>query len=88
MAPVKIGITSEKLMFDTIIGDVVFTHGAHRNREKGGCTSCHDKLWPQSTKEPLPSSDGCKTCHSAGGRAFEMQGNCVKCHPNGTAKSG
>jgi len=28
------------------------------------------------------SSDGCRTCHSAGGRAFEMKGNCVKCHPN------
>jgi len=78
----------EKLVFHNKGVETVFTHAAHIDREKGECATCHTKLWPQSTKEPLPSSDGCKTCHSAGGRAFEMQGNCVKCHPNGTAKSG
>jgi c(7)-type cytochrome triheme protein len=77
----------EKLVFPSKGGDAVFTHAAHISREKGECAACHEKLWPQS-REPLQSSDGCKTCHRAGGRAFEMKGNCVKCHPDGAAKTG
>lgn len=73
----------EKLVFQSKGGDAVFTHAAHIGREKGECAACHEKLWPQSTREPLKSSDGCRTCHHAGGRAFEMQGNCVRCHPSG-----
>ena len=69
-------------------GDVIFTHATHVDREKGECATCHQRLWPQSAKEPLKSSDGCRTCHHAHGRAFEMKGNCVKCHPNGGAKTG
>ena len=68
-------------------GDVIFTHATHVDREKGECATCHQKLWPQSAKEPLKSSDGCRTCHKAGGPAFESKGNCVKCHPNGGAKT-
>jgi c(7)-type cytochrome triheme protein len=78
----------EKLVFQTKSGDVIFTHATHINREKGECATCHEKLWPQSAKEPLKSSGGCRTCHHADGRAFEMKGNCVKCHPNGGAKTG
>ncbi|MGA3095823.1 MAG: c(7)-type cytochrome triheme domain-containing protein [Bryobacteraceae bacterium] len=77
----------EKLVFPNKGGDAIFTHAAHIDREKGECTACHDKLWPQSTKEPLQSSDGCRTCHRAGGRAFEMKGNCVTCHPSSGGKS-
>ena len=77
----------EKLVFQTRSGDVIFTHSAHINREKGGCATCHDKLWPQSVKEPLKSSQGCRTCHHFGGKAFKMKGNCVKCHPGGDAKT-
>ena len=69
------------LVFPTKNGDVVFLHAAHLNREKGECTSCHNKLWPQSTEETPKSNAGCGTCHQAGGSAFEMEGNCVKCHP-------
>jgi c(7)-type cytochrome triheme protein len=58
------------------------------SREKGACATCHEKLWPQSTTEQLKSSDGCRACHRAGGRAFEMKGNCVKCHPGDGAKGG
>jgi c(7)-type cytochrome triheme protein len=77
----------EKLVFPNKGGDAIFTHAAHIDREKGECATCHDTLWPRSTREPLTSSDGCRTCHRAGGRAFEMKGNCVKCHPSGGAKS-
>ena len=77
----------EKLVFRYQGGEAIFTHAAHIDRENGECATCHPKLWPQSAREPLPSSDGCKTCHRAGGRAFEMKGNCVKCHPGGSAKT-
>ncbi len=69
-----------KLMFSSKAGRVTFNHAAHLKREKGDCTPCHDKLWPQSAKAPLKSSDGCRTCHKAGGVSFEMPGNCNKCH--------
>jgi c(7)-type cytochrome triheme protein len=77
----------EKLVFQYKGGEAIFTHAAHIEREKGECATCHPKLWPQSAQEPLKSSDGCRTCHHAGGRAFEMKGNCVKCHPNGSTKT-
>ena len=77
----------EKLVFQSKRGDVLFAHAAHVAREKGECASCHPKLWPQSTKETLKSSDGCRTCHKTGGVAFESKGNCAKCHPDGGAKT-
>ena len=43
----------EKLVFRSKAGDVTFLHAAHLKREKGECTACHDKLWPQSSKTPL-----------------------------------
>ena len=78
----------ERLVFRAKGGDAIFTHTTHINREKGECATCHEKLWPQSAAESLKNSDGCKTCHHAGGRAFEMKGNCVRCHPGGNAKTG
>ena len=78
----------EKLVFPSKGGAVIFTHATHIDRENGECATCHEKLWPRSAEEPLKSSDGCRTCHHAGGRAFEMKGNCVKCHPDGGAKTG
>ncbi len=77
----------EKLVFQTKSGDVIFTHSTHIDRAKGKCATCHDKLWPQSVKEPLKSSDGCRTCHHLFGKAFKMKGNCVKCHPSGNART-
>ena len=80
-AATLVGAQPQKLVFQSKGGDAVFTHAAHIGRAKGECATCHPKLWPQSTKESLKSSDGCRTCHAAGGAAFEMKGNCVKCHP-------
>jgi c(7)-type cytochrome triheme protein len=71
----------DQLVFHTKAGDVTFTHANHITRQKGECATCHNALWPQSTVEPLKSSDGCRTCHRAGGVAFETKGACVKCHP-------
>jgi c(7)-type cytochrome triheme protein len=73
-----------KLLFPSKAGDVTFDHVAHLKREKGECTSCHETPWSKSTKDPLKSSEGCKACHKAGGKSFEMPGNCVRCHPTGT----
>jgi c(7)-type cytochrome triheme protein len=69
-----------RLVFSSKAGDVTFNHAAHLKREKGDCTKCHDKLWPQSAKVPVKSSAGCSTCHHAEGKSFEMKGNCIKCH--------
>ena len=70
-----------KLIFPSKRGPVTFDHAAHSARESNDCSICHDRLWPQSTAKALTSSNGCKECHTAGGRAFEMPGNCEKCHP-------
>lgn len=78
----------EKLVLRNPGGDVIFTHAAHIGREKGQCTACHESLWPQSAAEPLKNSDGCKTCHRVGGKAFEMKNHCVQCHPGGGGKAG
>jgi len=78
----------EKLVFQSKGGEVTFTHAAHVRRENGACATCHAKLWPQSAAEPLTNSDGCRTCHRNDGKAFEMKGNCVKCHPGGGARMG
>ncbi len=83
IAPAQDKKPQEKLVFQTKSGDVIFTHSSHINRAKGKCTICHDKLWPQSVKEPLKSSQGCRTCHHFAGKAFKMEGNCVKCHASG-----
>ena len=72
-----------KLVLPSKAGDITFDHAAHVKTEKGECASCHEKLWPRSAKVPLKSSDGCKACHKAGGKSFEMRGNCVRCHPTG-----
>ena len=69
----------DRLVFPTKAGEVKFDHTAHRKREKGACTACHDSLWPQATVA-LRSSDGCGTCHHAGGQSFAMKGNCGRCH--------
>lgn len=73
------------LSFPSKAGDITFTHRKHANREKGNCATCHDKLWPKSARVAPESSAGCKTCHHADGRSFEMKGNCARCH---AAKTG
>ena len=87
IATTLVGAQPEKLIFPSKRGDVVFAHAAHVVREKGDCATCHPTLWPQSVKEPLKSSEGCRTCHKAGGPAFESKGNCAKCHPDAGAKT-
>jgi len=79
----------EKIVFPSKQGATTFVHAAHLQRENGECTSCHDKLWPQSTAEPLKSSMGCHTCHKPDGKAFSARdsGNCVRCHPADAPKA-
>lgn len=83
----------EKLVFPTKMGNVTFNHAAHVTREKGNCMACHDKLFPQSNaplnfkanmhKTAEDSKTSCGACHVAGGAAFEVKGNCAKCHVKG-----
>ena len=68
------------LMFPSKSGDVTFNHAAHLKRQNGACTTCHNRLWPQSAKVQVKSSDGCSTCHHADGKSFEMKGHCTRCH--------
>jgi len=79
----------EKIVFPSKQGATTFLHAAHMQRENGDCTTCHDKLWPQSTAEPLKSSTGCHTCHKPDGKAFSARdrGNCVRCHPADAPKA-
>jgi c(7)-type cytochrome triheme protein len=72
----------EKISFPSKQGPVTFLHARHIDRESGDCTSCHDKLW-QQTSEPLKNSQGCHTCHKPDGKAFSARdrSNCVRCHP-------
>ena len=83
----------DKLVFDSKMGNVTFNHAAHVMRAKGDCMTCHDKLFPQS-KAPLnfkanmhqtaeAAKTSCGACHVAGGAAFEVKGNCAKCHVKG-----
>jgi c(7)-type cytochrome triheme protein len=74
-----------RLVLQSEAGDILFKHNAHVKREKGGCKVCHDKLWPEAAKVPVTSSAGCRTCHHSGGKAFEMKGNCNKCHGKAAA---
>lgn len=77
----------DKIVFPAKAGDVPFDHKAHIAREKKNCAACHDRLFPMSTKEPLATAAGCRTCHKPEGRAFDAK-QCKKCHPDGTAKQG
>ena len=77
----------ERIVFQSKQGATQFLHARHIEREKGECVSCHDKQWPKSTAEPLKSSDGCRTCHKADGKAFAMAGNCDRCHPKDGPKA-
>ena len=79
-AVVAAGVTPPaKLVFPSKTGRVAYDHAAHVKRAKGECGACHSKPWPQSTKVALNSKD-CKMCHEAGRAAFQMKGNCARCH--------
>jgi len=84
----------DKLTFTTKNGNVLFDHAAHLKRAKGDCATCHPKLFQQDAKAPLNFKAGlhkpaqanqtsCGFCHRPGGEAFEVTGNCNKCHAKG-----
>jgi c(7)-type cytochrome triheme protein len=72
------------------MGNVTFDHKAHTEKAEGDCTTCHDKLFPQS-REPINFKAGmhrpaetnktsCGGCHNPDGPSFETKGNCTNCH--------
>lgn len=77
----------QKLVFPSKSGSVTFYHAAHVQREKGECQVCHPKFVPQSVQVPVKSRTGCGPCHHADGRAFDMQGNCSRCHAGSAEKA-
>jgi c(7)-type cytochrome triheme protein len=87
----------EKLTFKAKMGDVLFDHAQHVKAAKNNCTTCHDKLWPQSATAPLNFKAGmhkpaeakhtsCGFCHHPGGGSFATKDNCNRCHKKGAAK--
>lgn len=88
----------EKLTFKAATGNVTFNHAQHVKAAKNTCTTCHDKLWPQSATAPLKykgtmhktaetGHTSCGFCHHTGGASFEAKGNCNKCHVKAAAKT-
>ena len=81
---------SDKLVFESKLGNVTFDHAKHLERENADCSTCHPKLFPQS-RDPINFKKGmhkpaeaqkasCASCHVAGGRSFASKDNCKKCH--------
>ncbi len=77
----------QKLVFPSKSGFVTFYHAAHVQREKGDCQVCHPKFVPQSAKVPVKSATACGPCHHADGPAFDMKGNCARCHAGSADKA-
>jgi c(7)-type cytochrome triheme protein len=80
----------DSLQFESKMGNVTFDHAKHIERVKNDCTTCHEKLFPQS-KAPLnykekmhqvaeANKTSCGSCHHAGGAAFAAKGKCSTCH--------
>ncbi|HYA15939.1 MAG TPA: c(7)-type cytochrome triheme domain-containing protein [Bryobacteraceae bacterium] len=81
----------EKVVFQSKMGNVTFDHAAHAKRANNDCKRCHDKLFKQSSTEPInfkanmhktaeAAKTSCGACHTPGGASFETKGNCAKCH--------
>ena len=81
----------EKLTFKSAMGVVTFDHAKHVEREKKDCKTCHESLFKQDAAAPLnfkanmhktseAAKASCAHCHVAGGRAFESNAICQKCH--------
>ena len=77
-------------MFTAKNGNVSFNHATHVKAEKGECTACHPKLFPQKIepinfkanmhKTAVEGKTSCGACHTPGGKSFTTTGNCTKCH--------
>lgn len=81
----------DKLTFNAKNGNVTYDHAAHAKRVKGDCKTCHEGLFKQDSKAPLNFKAGmhapavtaktsCGHCHNPSGPAFDVKGNCAKCH--------
>lgn len=81
----------EKITFNAKPGNVTFNHAEHVKAAKNDCKACHDKLFKQSSTEPINFKAGmhkpaetaktsCGGCHNADGPGFKTAGNCAKCH--------
>ncbi len=68
-----------ELTFESKQGKIVFKHAAHVKRAGNKCHACHDSLVPRAAA-PFKSGKACTPCHQQGGRAFQMKGNCGRCH--------
>lgn len=78
------------IAFQSKAGAAPFDHAKHVEYEKGGCTACHNALFPMSRAGLRYAPDlhraaeaakaSCAGCHVDGGAAFASANNCEKCH--------
>lgn len=65
--------------------DVVFSHGKHVEDLGLKCTECHDALYAARGKNKnvtmaqMREGKSCGACHN-GEMAFDVKGNCSRCH--------
>ncbi len=66
-------------------GDVVFTHDLHVGSIGLKCNECHYRLYStiaqhtRVTMKEMQQGMSCGACHN-GATAFDVKGNCDKCH--------
>ncbi len=83
----------DELVFDSAMGNVTFSHANHVERAENNCETCHTKLFPQSSDEPLnfkagmhkpaiSAKESCGACHNPDGPGFDASNtaNCKNCH--------
>lgn len=85
-------VAPDEMEFESLMGNVKFSHAKHVERAENNCAACHDSLFPQS-QEPLNFKDGmhkpavtakesCGGCHNPDGPGIDasVTANCQHCH--------
>lgn len=87
---------TKALIFKGKPKDVAFDHTSHVKAAGGKCETCHPKLFPQKLdqaalkfkggamhKAAVDAKTSCGACHHPNPEmkgAFDVKGNCMKCH--------
>jgi c(7)-type cytochrome triheme protein len=75
----------EIVFIPTGAGNVVYSHETHVTKVGLKCTECHYKIFinrqshKKATMADMQQGQSCGACHN-GTRAFDVKGNCNKCH--------
>lgn len=66
--------------------NVTYSHEVHVTKHKLKCGDCHYRIYTTTaqrkdvTMAAMQKGQSCGFCHN-GQRAFDVKGNCNKCHP-------